>query len=54
VRVPQREEKPFLEIDAEKFLRAEGFLPATPEESRIMREAIARTDAKIARQLAAT
>ena len=29
-----------------------GFRPATPEESRIAREAIARTDAKIARQLA--
>ena len=30
-----------------------GGRPTTPEESRLFREAIARTDAKIARQLAA-
>ena len=29
-----------------------GFRPCTPEESRTAREAIARTDAQIARQLA--
>ena len=29
-----------------------GGRPTTPEESRLFREAIARTDAKIARQLA--
>jgi len=29
-----------------------GFRPATPEESRTIREVVARTDAKIARQLA--
>ena len=29
-----------------------GFRPATPEESRIAREAMARTDTRIARQLA--
>jgi hypothetical protein len=40
------------ESDAEKFLRGQGFQPATPEESRMIREATARTDAKIARQLA--
>jgi len=40
------------ESDAEKFLCGQGFQPATPEESRMIREAAARTDAKIARQLA--
>jgi len=30
-----------------------GGRPTTPEESRLFREAVARTDAKIARQLAA-
>ena len=52
VRVPQRAGKPFLEADAEKFLLSRGFRPATPEESRTIREVVARTDAKIARQLA--
>ena len=42
-----------MESDAEKLMRDHGFQPATPEESRMIREAVARTDAKIARQLAA-
>ena len=52
VRVPQRAGKPFLEADAEKFLLSRGFRPATQEKSRTIREVVARTDAKIARQLA--
>ena len=51
---PAKKFPPFMESDAEKLMRDHGFQPATPEESRMIREAVARTDAKIARQLAAT
>ena len=37
----------------DRILKAHGFRPATPAESRMAREAVARLDAKIARQLAA-
>jgi len=52
VRVPQHAEKPFTVAACDRILKKHGFHPATPEESRIAREAIARTDAQIARQLA--
>jgi hypothetical protein len=42
-----------MEADAETFLREQGFRPATLEESRMAREAVARLDATIARQSAA-
>jgi len=38
-----------MEADAEIFLRDQGFLPATEDESRIAREAVAALDAKNAR-----
>ena len=40
--------------ECDRILKKHGFRPATPEESRTAREAVARTDAKIARQVAAT
>ena len=52
LRTPGRKIAPFKEADAEKFLLSQGFRPATPEEIRTAREAIARTDATIARQFA--
>ena len=39
--------------ECDRILKKHGFCPATPEESRMAREAIARTDAKTARQHAA-
>ena len=39
--------------ESDRILKNHGFRPATPEESRTAREAVARTDAKIARQRAA-
>ena len=38
--------------ECDRILKKHGFRTATPEESRIAREAVARTDTKIARQLA--
>jgi len=52
LRAPAKTFPPFMESDAEKLMRDQGFQPATPEESRMIREANARTDAKIGRQLA--
>jgi len=52
LRAPAKKFPPFLEADAEKILRDQGFRPATPEESRMIREAADALDAKIARQLA--
>ena len=43
-----------MESDAEKLMRDQGFQPATPEESLMIRAAIGRTDAMIERQFAAT
>ena len=40
--------------ECDRILKKHGFRPATPEESRTARKAVARTDAKIARQVAAT
>jgi hypothetical protein len=40
-------------MEFDRILIEMGGRPTTPEESRLFREAIARTDAKIARQLAA-
>ena len=54
LRAPGRKIAPFKEAGAEKFLLSQGFRPETPEEIRTAREAIALTDAKIARQLVAT
>lgn len=54
LRTPSRKMAPFKEADAETFLLSQGFRPATPEEIQAARAAIARTDAKIARQLAST
>lgn len=39
--------------ESDRILKQHGFRPCTPEESRNAREAIARTDALIARQTAA-
>jgi len=39
--------------ESDRILKKHGFRPATPAESRTAREAIARLDAKIARQRAA-
>lgn len=39
--------------ESDRILKKHGFRPCTPEESRTAREAIARTDAAIARQRAA-
>lgn len=39
--------------ESDRILKRHGFRPCTPEESRNAREAIARTDALIARQTAA-
>ena len=39
--------------EGDRILKKHGFRPATPEEIRTAREAIARTDAKIASQLVA-
>ena len=50
VRVPQHPEKPFTVAACDRILKKHGFRPATPEESRTAREAVARLDAKIARQ----
>jgi len=44
---------PMTVAEGDRILKKHGFRPATPEEIRTAREAIARTDAKIARQLAA-
>ena len=51
VRVPQHPEKPFTVAACDRILKKHGFRPATPEESRKAREAVARLDAKIASQL---
>ena len=53
VRVPQHREKPFTVEACDRILKKYDFHPATPEESLAAREAVARLDAKIARQLAA-
>jgi len=52
LRAPAKKFPPFMEADAEKLMRDHGFKPATPEESRMIREVVARTDANIACQLA--
>jgi len=49
LRAPAQKFPPFMEADAEIFLRDQGFLPATEDESRIAREAVAALDAKNAR-----
>jgi hypothetical protein len=54
LRAPAKKFPPFMEADAEKLMRDQGFQPATSEESRMIREAVARTDAKIERQHPAT
>jgi len=54
LRAPAKTFPPFMESDAEKLMRDQGFQPATPEESLMIRAAIARTDAMIERQFAAT
>lgn len=52
LRAPAKKLPAFLEADAEKLLRDQGFGPATAEESRMIREAADALDARIARQLA--
>lgn len=53
VRLQRREEKPFTVAACDRLLKKYGFRSCTPEESRTAREAIARSDAKIAQQAAA-
>ena len=53
LRTPAQNFPPFMEADAESFLRDQGFHPATAGESRLAQEAVAALDTRIAQQLAA-
>ena len=50
VRTSAHKSPPFTGAAAEKFVRARGFRPATAEERRQAREAMARTDERTARK----